>query len=224
MTRFALLAATSLMMLTACDGSTTITITPSQVPAYPEQGAQSSQPVAAARVPDSAYRNPGDPERLLDKTTELLTLSVETREDITDLQQIIRRDKPTRAELSCDESSKICQQIFQLLSAQSIPTDSSAASTNKVTLVYDRMTARDCNSRFVDNTRNGDNLNHPALGCSVVANTIQMIGDKRQLSNPSLMDLPDASKAVQQHRRYSQPPKPNDSKDNSLLKTISTSQ
>jgi len=225
MIRTSLLATVGLLALASCTNPTTVTITPSQVPLYPPP--VSDQPASAPvshRPPNEAYRNVGDPKRLLDQTAEQLTIRLESKEDIADLEAMIRRDPPSKVMLGCDESKPLCRQLVKILSARSVSFEFTANADEKVTLVYDRIQARDCDSRYIDNTQNADNLNHPALGCATVANTIQMIGDRRQLTNPSLMDLPDASKAVQSYRRSQQPTKPSDANDDSLIETLSTSQ
>jgi UDP-N-acetylenolpyruvoylglucosamine reductase len=149
-------------------------------------------------------------------------MSIASSGDVTDIAQMVRRDPPTRAELNCEPGEKRCAQVQDLLTNRHIPVEV-MGSGNNVILVYDRVVARDCNSRFVDNSQNAHNMNHPALACATVANTIQMVSDKRQFSNPSIMDLPDGSKAVQQQRRYAQPTKQGKPKEGSLLKSIGTS-
>ena len=59
------------------------------------------------------------------------------------------------------------------------------------------MQARDCENRYIDDTINPYNLNHPTFGCSISVNMVQMVTDKREFTNPSLMDYPDANKMRQ---------------------------
>lgn len=224
MKQILLTAALSSLMLSACTQPTTITVAPNQTTTYPGTGSSSSSeaPPVSFSPPDSAFRNPGNPERLLDRSSEQVTMSLSSKAGLDAVSNMIRRDPPTRATLSCALSDKHCAGARALLVDQGIPFEFDGGGSS-VSLMYDRVVARDCDSRFVDNSRNSYNQYHPAFGCSVVANTIQMVGDKRQITNPSLMDFPDGSKAVQQYRRYSKPPKETKEKDGSVLKTISTS-
>jgi hypothetical protein len=65
---------------------------------------------------------------------------------------------------------------------------------NSVSLVYERVLARDCENRFIDNTINPYNLDHPTRGCSTASNMLQMITDKRQITSPTLLDYSDGSR------------------------------
>lgn len=74
-----------------------------------------------------------------------------------------------------------------------------------VTLVYERILARDCSQRYVDNSNNNWNTHYASFGCSVAANTVQQVSDKQQFVHPSLMDVPLATGAVQAYERGTAP-------------------
>lgn len=179
---------------------------------------------ACDEMPSSAYYNRGDPENLLDVSSEVVNMNVNSTASLSDLSRIVKQDPPVRAEVNCDPKQKTCADAYKLLEKYEIPMVHTAGPQG-VTLVYERVVARDCENRFIDNTINPYNLNMPTLGCSVAANTVQMVSNKRQFTNPSLMDYPDGEKAVQMYRVYLIPPKVDDTQDQngSLLKSISTS-
>lgn len=170
-------------------------------------------------IPSSAYYNRGDPENLLDVANETVNIRLNSRAALRELALMVERDPPNRAELGCQQADSLCMQARETLGQHGVPvqfTDNSAGAT----LYYERVTARDCENRFVENKNEKHALNAPTFGCSVAANTVQMVGDKRQFSNPRLVDFMDGKKAVQNMERYSKPSKSSDGQNNSLLKMI----
>ena len=190
-----------MLLLAACNGNqpSTVTITPEASRVYPN-GAMPHETVDYA-LPDAAYPNPGDPERQLDASSELVTMSLASRSALSDISRTVAQDPPTRAELSCAPREALCAEAKSIFTGRGIPVAFSG-SGDGVTLVYERLVARDCDNRFVDNSSNMQNLGAPSLGCSVRANTVQMVSDRRQIVNPSLMDMPDAQKASKNYERY----------------------
>ncbi len=182
---------------------------------------------ACMDVPPGAYYNHGDPENLLQVTTESVHVNLNTRSDIRELAGILKDVRPTRAELSCPQGDSVCAQAVQLLDAHDIPASYTGnASDHSVALLYQRTVAHDCENRYIDNTRNQHNLPAPTLGCSVTANMVQMVTNKNQFTNPGLLDYPDADKAAQTYSNYAQPSAPKDQGDanKSVLSTVSTGQ
>jgi hypothetical protein len=206
----------ALVLFTACanePANVEVTVDPENQ-AYPDR--KPSPPVSgelpdvfkSTRLPDSAFINPGDPERFIDRSSELVVMGLNSRGALSDLSRALAQDPPSRAELNCNPREALCAEARSMLASRGIHAQLAPVDEDSVTLVYDRTIARDCDSRYIDNSRNGANMHHPALGCSVAGNTLQMVSDKRQFTNPSLMDLPDGAKAVQAYRRYRQPPPP----------------
>jgi hypothetical protein len=150
----------------------------------------------------------GDPERLLDVSSEVVTLSLSTNDSVSKLTETLNSDAPARAELSCAFKDTRCTQAKALLNRRGIPLTMVDGKGDSVSLYYERVVARDCDQRYYDNTRNNRSENHEAFGCATVANMVQMVSDKKQFTNPALMELPDAEKAVQGYRAYLKPPKP----------------
>ena len=154
---------------------------------------------------DSAYQNRGTPESLLDISSEVVSLNVASPADMADLTTWIGRDQPTRAELNCDANEKYCRDAETLLRKKNVPVTRGTQGAQAVTLVYARVVARDCDQRFRDNVHNFYNTNHAAFGCSVAANMVQHVTDKREFTNPSLLDDPSARGAVNAIRNASAP-------------------
>jgi hypothetical protein len=162
---------------------------------------------ACSEIPGKAYFNRGDPENLLDVSSEVVTLG---QGQISQLSNMIVQDPPARAELGCSASDSLCTQAKKILDKHNIPAQYTGNGSG-VTLVYERIMARDCENRFIDNSINPYNMNHPTFGCSITGNMVQMVSDKRQFVNPSLLDLADGEKTVQVYRAYEKPVSPNSS-------------
>ena len=161
--------------------------------------------LSACRPPDSAYDNRGGPESLIDVSSEVVNLTVTSAQEVNDLSAWIEGDQPTRAELYCLEGEPLCIEAGQALDLFGVPTQRINSSAATVTLVYERILARDCDHRYVED-KSLTNVVQPALGCSLAANMVQQITNKQQIVRPNLMDYPDAAKAVQVHDNYRLPP------------------
>src|SRR5690606_4138081 len=127
-------------------------------------------------------------------------------------------------ELRCNEADTLCQRARRALDQFAVPVTSIPGPENAIALIYERVVARDCENRFIDNHINPYELNHPTYGCTVASNLIQMVSDKRQFTSPALMEEPDGEKAVQAIRNYREPsdytPTSVDSGFDSILQTI----
>ena len=158
---------------------------------------------AAACTPpaDSAFFNRGGPESLLDVSSEVVTLGVESPAKLKELSAWIAKDNPTRAELYCNLNALSCTNAKRLLESKAIAVSVVPSADNSVTLIYERILARDCSQRFVDNTHDVYNASHPAFGCSVAANMVQQVSNKREFVNPNLSDTPPAAGGVAAYNR-----------------------
>ena len=176
---------------------------------------------ACSEIPKEAYFNRGSPESLLDASSEVINIRLESANSVNDVTDWVNKDQPTRAELFCLESDRVCRKAKKTLEQFGVPTNYVPAADNRVSLVYERVLARDCQNRYVDNSINPYNLNHPTFGCSVASNIIQHVSDKAQFTAPALMDAPDAEKAAQVYDRYRTPPLDNErTNSNSLLNDV----
>lgn len=153
------------------------------------------------RPPDSAYQTRGGPEALLDVSSEVVSLGTGSALDIKELEAWIARDQPSRAELNCTAADKYCRDAQRILEKASVPLAFGANAGPSVTLVYTRIVARDCNPRYVDNSLDFYNRNHPAFGCAISANMVQHVTNKQEFINPSLSDDPSAVRGVNDLKR-----------------------
>lgn len=158
---------------------------------------------ACAIIPPEAYTNRGDPEALLDVSSEVVNLDITSQSSVDELSAWLNEDAPSRAELYCAADSAFCQQAEEMMGLYGVPYQQVPSSEMSVALVYERVLARDCVNRYVDNPINPYHLNHPAFGCSLAANMVQHVTDKRQFVRPNLLDGGDAKKAVQAYQNYS---------------------
>lgn len=174
---------------------------------------------ACSVVPKEAYFNRGTPESLLDVSSEVVNIALSSPRSVDELSGWVSQDPPSRADLLCLESDLVCRQAQQVLDQSGVQVNYIAAADNNVTLVYDRVLARDCENRFIDNSTNPYHLNHPTFGCSVASNMVQMVSDKQQFISPALTDYPDAEKAAQVYQNYLKPPVVEQKKE-SLLDSV----
>lgn len=174
---------------------------------------------ACSDIPPQAYYERGTPESLLDVSSEVVNLPVNSESALDELTNWINQDQPSRAELYCMESDVRCSAAQEVLDLYGVPSMYVPSSDNMIALVYERVLARDCENRYIDNPINPYHLNHPTFGCTTAANMVQMVSDKQQFVRPNLMDPADATKAVQVYRNYMEPPeiKKNEGIANSLL-------
>lgn len=152
------------------------------------------------KLPAEAYFERGHPESLLDESSEVVNFDVIGPESLDELVVWINEDQPTRAELYCQDGDMLCLDTYELLEQFGVPIMYVSSPDNVVTLVYERVIARDCENRFIDNSVNPYNLPHPTHGCSVAANIVQMVTDKRQFTSPPLLDYNDGRTAAEAMR------------------------
>lgn len=178
--------------------------------------------VACSQIPKQAYYNRGQPESLVDKSTEVVNLNITSPASIEEITSWINKDQPTRAELKCPESDTLCAETKTVLRQFSVPTHYTSSQDKKVTLIYERLQTRDCENRYIDNPINPYNLNHPTFGCTVAVNMAQMITNKHEITDPQLMGYSDATKAAQTASFYNAPAGFSPSKVDSDFQPIAT--
>lgn len=159
---------------------------------------------ACSTIPQQAYQNRA-PESLLDLSAEMVSIRFASAQGMDELVGWLNQEAPTRAELACTDAEPACGQAKAALSQFNVPFDQVQDPRNTASLFYDRVMARDCDSRYVNNSINPYRLNHPSFGCAISANMVQMVADKRQFVNPTLLDLADGEKLVQAYRAYQMP-------------------
>lgn len=157
---------------------------------------------ACGPVPsDSAYASRGGPESLIDVSSEVVNLGVSGPGELNELSNWIARDQPTRAELYCSAGEPRCTEAQKVLDLHGVPSMLVPSPNYSVTLVYERILARDCNPSYLDDSKNYYEAPHAAFGCAVSANMVQHVSDKQQFVSPNLSDDPLARRAVTDFRR-----------------------
>lgn len=178
---------------------------------------------ACSEIPKEAYFDRADPESLLDVSSEVVNLSIGSAGSLDELSEWINQDQPSRAELYCLDADPSCAAAQEILDLYGVPSAYVPAADSVVSLVYERVLARDCENSYIDNHVNPYHLNHPTFGCSIAVNMVQMVSDKHQFVRPNLLDHSDARKAVKIYNEYLNPPENRDrSLENSVLDNART--
>lgn len=175
--------------------------------------------VSCSEIPKEAYFTHGQPETLLVHSKQEESFDITGKDSVKRILQWASQAKPSQASLHCKETNKFCNKIEKVMERNGISTTRVASHSNHVTFTYDKIAARDCENRYVDNMINPYNLNHPAYGCSMAVNMAQMVTDRREFDEPDLVDDMDARKAVQAVDVYTTASKPSTS-----FETLSSSQ
>lgn len=175
--------------------------------------------LSACDKPAPEYVGSGNPERLIDLSAETVTLGLNSKRALARLSETVADDKPSSAELGCSLANTRCAQAKEILERHSVPVHFASEKTNNVVLSYGRIVVRDCEQHYVDNMSGSRSFNYPAFGCATVGNMMQMVSDKRQFTDPSLLDLPDAEKARQSYGEYLKPSSKRDIKSAEWIST-----
>ena len=162
---------------------------------------------ACDTIPREAYFNRGEPETLLDASSEVVTIALSSERSIDEMVDWIDQDQPTRAELLCAEGEPLCMAAEEVLSLYGVEYQFVSSQDGAANLIYERVLARDCENRFIDNNVNPYHMNHPVFGCSIASNMVQMVSDKRQFIAPALLDDSDADKAVRVYQKVYRNPR-----------------
>lgn len=131
------------------------------------------------------------PRSLLNTSSERVSFALISPSSIDSIVSWAKDDKPSHAEINCLDTDILCSEAKETLTrggvavtiarGQSVP-------ANSVVLIYDRIAAHDCDKNV--------------FGCSVSANSLQMVADHRQFVSPNLSDSPSAAKAVSGYNDY----------------------
>lgn len=147
-------------------------------------------------IPREAYFNRGSPESLLDASSEVVSVQLASDFSVEEIVDWIDQDQPTRAELLCMEGDALCNAARDVMGVYGVDYRVVPSQENTVHLIYERVLARDCEHRFIDNHINPYKMSHPAFGCSTASNMVRMVSDKRQFVSPPLLDYLDAERGV----------------------------
>ncbi len=149
---------------------------------------------ACNEIPREAFFNRGDPESLLDASSEVVSVQLSSDRSVDEVVDWIDQDQPTRAELLCVDGDPLCMATQEVMGLYGVEYQLVSSAENTVHLIYERVLARDCEHRYIDNHINPYNMSHPAHGCATASNMVRMVSDKRQFISPTLLDYYDAEK------------------------------
>lgn len=155
-----------------------------------------------ADFPPAPMRDPGSPYSLLDASSEVVTVDLQSNVSVSEVQNWVESDQPTRAELYCDQGDTLCDAAEEALSLYGVEYEWIPAKRSRVHLIYERVIARDCENHYVSIPFNPFHQNHPAFGCSTASNMVKMVTDRREFINPALLGFYDGRKAVHNVERY----------------------
>lgn len=174
-----------------------------------------------SEVPREAYFNHGDPESLLDASSEVVSVQLASDQSVQEVIDWVDQDQPTRAELLCVDGDPLCVATQEALGVYGVDYRVVASQENTVHLIYERVLARDCENRFIDNHINPYKMNHPTFGCSTASNMVRMVSDKRQFISPPLLDYFDAERGVKVYQGiYLEPGKESSQEESEKVKDL----
>ena len=174
-------------------------------------------------VPRAAFFNHGDPESLLDASSEVVSVQLSSDSSVDEVVDWVDQDQPTRAELLCLDSDPLCVAAQEVMGVYGIEYRVAPSAENTVHLIYERVAARDCEHRYIDNHINPYNMSHPAFGCSAASNMLRMVSDKRQFISPSLLDYMDAKRGTKVYQGiYLDPRKESSSEESETVEDLKT--
>lgn len=156
---------------------------------------------SCSEIPKEAYADQWKTEGLLDVTTETVNIDLNRRNAMAQLSNIVTSNEPANAVLYC-ANMQMCNRAGSFLQNYGISYEVRSAETNVASLNFERVIARDCENRFIDNHTNPYNLNHPTFGCASALNSVQMVRDKRQFTDPLILGPYDGFKASQNYDSY----------------------
>jgi len=131
-----------------------------------------------------------EPESLLSSSNENISFKLSDSSSVDSIEGWISDDKPTSAVLSCLRRDSLCADVSDLLSQNGVSAviNGTSEEVSSVELIYDRVTARQCNMGL--------------LGCSVSVNSVQMVTDRLQFVKPVLSGRQSAAKSVEDYNNY----------------------
>jgi len=157
---------------------------------------------ACSEIPAGAYFNRGTPESLLDVSSEAVSAPIDSEMAIDSLIDWIEEDQPSSAELYCYQEDIFCAAAEEVMNLYGVDYEIVSSPEAVVNLMYERVLARDCENRYIDNSVNPYNMNHPTFGCSVASNMVQMVTDKQQFIKPELSAYPDTRRVLNSYNDY----------------------
>lgn len=139
---------------------------------------------ACKEIPPSAY-NTHSPESLLDVSQEVVTIDAIGPSTPSELSSVLESNTPSRAVVACNPEVGACKKAIRVLDQYGVSYEAISEGPG-IQLFFENVLAHDCDQTFLSNHVNPYNFNHPSFGCSLSANTVQMVADRRQFTNPAI--------------------------------------
>ena len=156
---------------------------------------------ACSVIPHEAYSDQWKHEALLDVATESINVDLGRRNALAQIANMVNSQQPSNAVLYCS-NMHVCDRAASFLDNYGVPYEIRKAESNVASLNFERIVTRDCENRFISNHTNPYNLHHPTFGCASSLNTLQMVRDKRQITDPLILGPYDGFKATQNYDSY----------------------
>lgn len=138
---------------------------------------------ACSAIPPSAYQTPTTPESLLDVSQEVVTIDAVGSTTPSELSSLLESNTPSRVVVACNPEVGACKRAIRVLDQYGVPYETAMEGPG-IQLHFETVLAHDCEQGFLSNHINPYNFNHASMGCSVAANTVQMVSDRRQFTSP----------------------------------------
>ena len=136
-------------------------------------------------IPPQAYTERGSPQSLLDVSSEVVTVQLQSRQAVAEVENWL-------------------DAVEQALNMYGVDYEWIPARVSEVNLIYERVIAHDCENRFIDNRINPYNMHYPTYGCSIASNMVSMVTDRREFVNPALLGPVDGLEATKVMNGYRQ--------------------
>jgi hypothetical protein len=155
-----------------------------------------------SKIPGDAYNDRGAPESLLDVSSEQVTVELGSADSVDEIKEWIESDQPSRAIIYCVDGDVLCDSAEEVLGLYGVEYEWMQSDYSEISLIYERVIARDCDSSYIDSRINPYNLNHPTFGCSIASNMVQMVTNRNEFVNPDLLGYMDGRTTAKNMRAY----------------------
>jgi hypothetical protein len=120
--------------------------------------------------------------KMVKATGEEVSVDLSAPNAIDTLGNWVVNDVPSAAVMTCTQNTALCDDAVVLLKSYRIPytIESISAESDKIVLIYDRITETPCNER--------------TYGCPQALNAFNMVDDLRKVVRPNPVDYPTADR------------------------------
>lgn len=132
-----------------------------------------------------------------------MSVNLDSESSVDRIKEWIKDSPPATAEIGCSDSSRMCRRVVKLLEAHGINVVDASGAEVDVKLIFSQISARDCEVGFVDRPVNPYGYTSGGFGCSVSSNSVRMVSDRTQFTNPGMVGRMDGSRASMVYNAYS---------------------